>query len=88
MADQTNQTNDASDRAGLTNRTESSAPGALSAAQLVQNYGQLPEDGNVEAVRLAAATLLLYDAVADTHCRTLQILTRRSATVPPLTQLR
>ena len=86
MADQTNQTNDASDRAGLTNRTESSAPGALSAAQLVQNYGQLPEDGNVEAVRLAAT--LIYDAFADPHCRTLQILTRRLATVPPLTQLR
>lgn len=51
MADQTHQTNDTSDSAGLTNGAGSSVPGALSAAQLVQNYGQLPEDGNVEAVR-------------------------------------
>lgn len=85
MADQTNQTNGASDRAGLTNGTATSAPGALSAAQLVQNYGQLPEDGSVEAVRRLST--LFYDALADSHRRTLRIMILRSATVPPLTQL-
>lgn len=60
MADRIQQTNGAADRAGHTNGTGSSTPGALSAAQLVQNYGQLPEDGNVEAVRLAST--LIYDA--------------------------
>ena len=85
MADQTNQTNGASDRAGLINGTGSSAPRALSAAQLVQNYGQLPEDGNLEAVRLAST--ILYDALADSHRRILQIMTPCLATVPPLTQL-
>ena len=52
MTDQVQQSSGAADRAGLISETGVSAPEALSAAQLVQNYGQLPEDGHVEAVRL------------------------------------
>lgn len=85
MADQIQQTNGAADRAGHTNGTGSSAAEAVSAAQLVQNYGQLPEDGNIEAVRLAST--LLFDALVDSHGRTLEIMTRRLATVPPPTRL-